>query len=832
MRAYVLLAICAIGCGSSKGGSDGGGGSGGGAHPVPIGGPGSVSAQAACGVAGQGTIKAGDGSVLTPDKKYTLQLTGSGDKPALLAPVTDAREPSESGLVPSFTVTAPSGACPHLMGRVSPAVAIPHGSSIRAIEGYFAGQRLALDPVHDESPDSELLEEAHNFGPQMMPFNTPLYSLDGIAAGKGTLEIRAYDADYKQVAVWSLPDLEVVAPPKPIATSDIAGFAHPRVILTAKRLENATAKLAANDTQAQRFTKQLNRFLSALDKNPDPTSSAFEDAIYNPAGFMPMLGVCYQLYKSSDAAKAKKCGDAARALAVKIANDYNGSDATQKFGRDTGYDLRDQELWMLLALDWIHDVLSADDRKLLVKVTTAWANWYTSDANGPYSRGRPINNYYSPYIQALMLTGIATAGESDQADAQLQTLRKSLSTILPVANQRVCGGDWPEGGNYGPNALRAHMMVLIGMADIGEDWSRAFDFVQPIGLVSRYQITGDYTQMLPFGGFSGLMPHKTSPALLAMLTPTTAGGTHAGTLYNQIAATPKNDFFDSSDGDTAFELLFGDVSANAAVTDLPLACYSPGSGRFFSKSSLADSGAYLMTAEDMHYFFDHFGYANGDVRFYHGGTCLVCPSTYRGPAFGGEGGTASFSTYQVNGKTQKQDRNNQVLFARDAADYSVIAMRFESAFVSDRFDESIFDPANPLDYLIREAVHVRPDVLVVRDLSRRRHDADTLVGRFHLGPKDAPQGSGSKYTVGALSISMGGTSAPTVAFSDDADQDGNVVGKQMTQTFAASTTELDSVTVFSDTGVTLDSYSGGVAKLSNGKCVTFANGDVKVASCS
>jgi hypothetical protein len=823
MRTWIFVAMVASGCSGKVG-------SGTGDHPKMGPNP-HLPGAVSCGVAPSGMLTAGDGSVLTPDPNYTLVLTDSGDMPPPLPPLTDAVEPAEPS-TPALTVMSPTGQCTHLMTRVSPAVAIPHNSSLRAIEGYFNGQRLALAPVHNLVPDSELLEEAHNYGPQMMPFNTPLYSLAGVPPGKGTLEIRGYDASYHQVAVYKIPNLEVVQPPAPVPTATIASMAHPRVLLTSDRLGKATAKLAANDAQAQRYSSAINRFLKALDQNPDPTSSGFGNAIYNPAAYIPALGLCYQLYRQSDNAKAMRCANAARALALQIANDYNGADAATKFERDTGYDIRNEDLFMLIALDWIHDVLSDADRKLIVQVTTAWVDWYTNSPGGSYSRSRPYNNYYSPYIQALMLSGIVTAGENDAADRELTTLRGKLTNVQPVANQRICGGDWPEGGNYGPNALRAHLFVYIGMADIGEDWSTVFDFVEPLGLLMRYQITADNTQMLPFGGFSGLSPHKTSPALLAMLTSTTDAGAHAGTLYNQVQATPKNDFFDASDGDTALELLFGDVTLNADTSGLPLSCYSPGSGRFFSKSSLTDAGAYLMTAEDMHYYFDHFGYANGDVRFYHGGTCLLCPSTYRGPAFSGEQETPAFSTVQANGKTQQYDRNDQILFVHEGDSFSAIGMRFESSLIVDRFDESIFAAADPLDYLIREAVHVRPDALVVRDLHRRRHASDTLVSRFHLGPKDAPANpQPGRYQVGTVTISMSSTLAPMIAFSDDTDQQSNVVGKQLTETFPASTDPVEVIHVFSDNNVTLVSYSGGVAKLSNGQCVTFAAGDVSVASC-
>jgi len=52
----------------------------------------------------------------------------------------------------------------------------------------------------------------------------------------------------------------------------------------------------------------------------------------------------------------------------------------------------------------------------------------------------------------------------------------------------------------------------------------------------------------------------------------------------------------------------------------------------------------------------------------------------------------------------------------------------------------------------------------------------------------------------------------------------------MTQAFPAGVQGMESVTVFAE-GTTGVSYANGVLKLSNGQCVTFANGSVSVAAC-
>lgn len=53
----------------------------------------------------------------------------------------------------------------------------------------------------------------------------------------------------------------------------------------------------------------------------------------------------------------------------------------------------------------------------------------------------------------------------------------------------------------------------------------------------------------------------------------------------------------------------------------------------------------------------------------------------------------------------------------------------------------------------------------------------------------------------------------------------------MTVTYPTGTGEMESIHVFSDTGVTISSYSGGVLHLSNSECVTFGSGTVAVSPC-
>lgn len=375
-------------------------------------------------------------------------------------------------------------------------------------------------------------------------------------------------------------------------------------------------------------------------------------------------------------------------------------------------------------------------------------------------------------------------------------------------NQRLAGGDWAEGWNYGWYSTLEFSLVNTLMKDLGEDWSADFDWLSGLPVSLFHMVSFDYSQTFSFGGYSGNYPDRTSPSLLAVLSASSPIG---WLLYQSMNANPNNDFTDLP-ADTFYEMIFAKPSPPPPMAYMP-AYFNSGTGRFFSTS-----GPYFVSAENTSYSYDHYGYSNGDVRLYRGTTCLVCPSAYRGPAFDGEAGTAAFSTYTVNGKEQNLPlgRNNQNLFTIQNATFDAIGMRFESSWPSDRFDESIVDPANPLDYIIREAVHLRPGMLIVRDLHRRRHASDTLIARFHLGTDP-------------LKISTFYPSGVTVTTSDDHDGGGNVIGKLMQLDFASSTSPMELVTVFSET-LTATSYANGVLTMSDGTRVTFANGTVSVQS--
>ncbi len=743
----------------------------------------------------------------------TAQLTDSGDGPILAVPA-DATEPAEPR-VPPLQVTTPNAQASRLMTLVNPAIAIPFNSPIRQLQAFWNSTPLSLlDPS-----GTGLVEEAHSFG-SMIPFFKPLFSLAGIPPGSGTLEIRAFDVDGRQVASVSIPSLTVVAPPTPVPTSTIAAMAHPRIYLTAVRLASIRAR-TANDPARLRYEAALSRFLDALARIPDVTSTEFENDIYDPESYIPLLALTWQLRRNDDPTTAMRAAGAAHTLAMRIANDYDNG--TRQFARDTGYDIRFGLRNLLLAYDWMDGQFSLAERALIVKTATRWVDWY-HDTPG-YVESWPVENYYAGYIQGIVLTAVATAGDSADADRIFTLLRSKLGNEMPLMNQRLAGGDWAEGWNYGWYTVTELSLVNLLLREIGEDWSVDFDWLQPLPHSLTFQVAPDFSETRPYGGYSGDYPHRTSPSTLAVLSATSGYGFFAHGIYTSMLAAPSNDFADTP-GDTFYEMIFDTTSPAPPIAYIP-SYLNTGSGRFFSRSSLADLDAYFVSTENTSYSFDHYGYADGDVRLYHGAICLVCPSAYRGPSFDGEAVTPAFSTYQLGEPSGTLGRNNQNFLYTEQGTFSAIGMRFESSWVVNRYDEGIVSPDNPLDYLIREVVHLRPGTLIVRDLHRRRHLSDTLMARWHLGPSDPVQSASNGYRLGALNVSTFYPPGVTVMFGDDVDSGGNRVGTLMQLQFASSTAAMELITVFSET-LTATSYAAGTVTLSDGTRVIFANNTVSV----
>jgi hypothetical protein len=762
-------------------------------------------------------------------------LTDSGETlpPPPLPLVNGAREPAEPGLSLPVRISTPNPACGRLLHLFSPAIAIPTSSAVREIEASFNGTPLAL---LDEGA-SQVTELPHSYGEQL-PFFKPLFSLEGVGPGIGNLVFNAFDGQHNLVTSQSIQGMEVVAPPPAVQACQFSAAPHPRLWITPTRLAQAKARDRMADPAAVRFWSDsgVQYFLDNDPPGTDVTDCSFDAAVYDKYGYIPALALCYQIDRGVDDATASTCAAAATTLALDLLSKYeSGATAcdgtTLTFDHDSGYDIRFNLLYLMVAYDWLHDLFAPSDLARFVSLANAWIDWYHNTPG--YSESEPYQNYYAGYLQGLLAMIVATAGENDSIQGYVDLLNEKLYWELPVTSQRVCGGDWPEGWNYGPDVVQEFALFYQTLADYGSDWSAEAEWIQNEPLWLTYAMSPDFAKLFSFGTYSGNVPDKLSPSLLAVLTGAPSGSL-ATRIYTGALAAPLNDIVNLPE-QTVYEMIFSQTGRVADVSSLPLSLFASGTGRWISKSSLTDPAGYTAAAEDISYQFDQYGYANGDVRLYRGSTCLLCPSAYSVDAdgnFDGTGQTPDFSTYLINGtENPLGNRNAQVLYSFEGGTFGAIGMRFEASYANGLYEENLIDAGNPLDYLIREAVHVRPGTLVVRDLSRRRHASDTMTARWHLGSSAVAVREPNGYRVGTLHIDsfVSGTSI-TRRFGTDAPPGIGRVGTLLVENYGRTTAPVEAVHVFSerDTGV---SYSGGVLRLTSGTCVTFGGGTASAGPC-
>jgi hypothetical protein len=116
---------------------------------------------------------------------------------------------------------------------------------------------------------------------------------------------------------------------------------------------------------------------------------------------------------------------------------------------DSGYGIRTFGAYTALAYDWLRQAPGMNDelRRRMLERLEHWLAWYQKEG---YLRDRATSNYYWGYLTTLSFAGLAAAGEAPAADAWLASAQRELSTrVLPDFKEKLPGGGWPEGWQYG-----------------------------------------------------------------------------------------------------------------------------------------------------------------------------------------------------------------------------------------------------------------------------------------------------------------------------------------------------------------------------------------------
>ncbi len=139
---------------------------------------------------------------------------------------------------------------------------------------------------------------------------------------------------------------------------------------------------------------------------------------------------------------------------------------------------------LALVYDWCFDRMTDAQRARWRAYAdqAVWNVWHHEEASwggvvhpwSGWSIENPSNNYYYSFLEATMLLGLATRGESDSAETWLATFRdaKIGAELVPTFARDLAGGGSREGTGYGTAMRRLFWIYDLWRGSTGEDLAR------------------------------------------------------------------------------------------------------------------------------------------------------------------------------------------------------------------------------------------------------------------------------------------------------------------------------------------------------------------------
>ncbi|HET6633357.1 MAG TPA: hypothetical protein VFG73_11720 [Rhodanobacteraceae bacterium] len=235
---------------------------------------------------------------------------------------------------------------------------------------------------------------------------------------------------------------------------------HPRLILDQSTLKDLQARARAGDPDWLRLKATCDSYIGGVVNYPDqptypnPPTLGSEYAGHGYRIAVMNEGLCYQVMKGIDPAKAAPYGD----KVAEILNAMSMPSGSHYVApcTDAGYPIRTYGVALGIGFDWAYDRLSA---QLKTQVYTAGNKWIDSFENASCSAFEyvhPQSNYYAGYFHALSAVALGTWGDNPQAPALWTDWLTTQfgQRVQPYYANWLSGGGWPEGfGNYAPNAI-------------------------------------------------------------------------------------------------------------------------------------------------------------------------------------------------------------------------------------------------------------------------------------------------------------------------------------------------------------------------------------------
>jgi len=275
-------------------------------------------------------------------------------------------------------------------------------------------------------------------------------------------------------------------------TTPVFPTGHPRIYLTPNRTR-LKAALDANTPTAARFKSIVDSWVAGSD--------IWGFNAWN-AALMGQLTGSSKYCTKAVAVVQKQVADAETAIAAGSA---------PLVAADSYLDIGDMIGDLALTYDWCYPSLTSTQKTHWIAYANqaVWNVWnYKSAKWGtktlPWSGWAiddPSDNYYYSFLKATMLLGLATNGESSQAQTWLDTFRqtKILDELDPTFSSDLVGGASREGTGYGVAMRRLFELYTFWKDTTGESIATYTKHSRSSMLAMLHQIVPTFDKVAPTG---------------------------------------------------------------------------------------------------------------------------------------------------------------------------------------------------------------------------------------------------------------------------------------------------------------------------------------------
>ena len=240
----------------------------------------------------------------------------------------------------------------------------------------------------------------------------------------------------------------------PTTTPPVVGTtaAHPRLWLSdAGTMDRLKASVQNNTTEWIRLK-------SYCDNQTEPD---YDYQGSQPARQIEAFALCYRTVKAT-AGDAEAAPYANKAIALLRDNTKYPFLSFTQYSTDSGYGIRNYVPAMAIAYDWLYDYPGMDRalKDLIVLRINAWLSWFETSG---YGRSDNISNYNAGYMSARVLSAIALKGEEGQPPEAWNKAIAHIGGALQEFDQKMPGGHWPEGWNYGANVYQQYLWAASAL---------------------------------------------------------------------------------------------------------------------------------------------------------------------------------------------------------------------------------------------------------------------------------------------------------------------------------------------------------------------------------